>query len=113
MTSCLCSSQCRPLSICCDFCWMQNNVLIIVFESGNFCKTVFSTICCWKLRNLKVLVSQGSAAKLTGCGGQIIHRFVANSFRNTSTKNHQNLLTFVKVIVKVKTVSFFLKHSVE
>ena len=92
---------------------LRNKVLIIVFESGNFYKPVTRTIYCWKLRNLKVFVSQGSAARLTGCGGKFIYCFVANSFRNISTKNHENRLTFVKVIAKVKSMSFFLDHSID
>src|SRR6266536_6203314 len=91
---------------------MQNNILSIVFGTGNFCKTVISTIYCWKLRNLKVFLSQGSAAKLTGRGGQVIYHFVANLFRNIFTKYHQNRLTFVQVIVKVKRVKFFFDHIV-
>jgi len=57
---------------------------------------------------LNIYISQGSAATEFRCGG----RFYFTVFRIQKWKNYWNRSTFAKVIVKVKSGTFFMAHGV-
>ena len=51
-------------------------------------------------------ISQGSAEKLKGCGGQKYYIFVANLFKYLCTKNYLNRPIFGQFIARITTVPF-------